>query len=603
MSSYVEVGTPIISDDSNSAVAIPRWKKRDEQERVKERFHGAFAGGFSAGYFNTVGSKEGWAPKEFKSFRADKAVRASFNRLEDYMDEEDLADLEESIELVSVNRAKPQDKDALSKLFKSRRDSVGYKILSRMGWKEGQGVGPTVAKRLDAGGTTMTFQLAPKESEHQRHNVQFNEATHGLGYGFKLEALSDEQPVPDNQLKRKQGENVKNNNSNNHRKKRIAMNLSIAADYEEDEEEAVVFEKPRTIIQSRHRFVAPRQSTGINKKLSDGQLPIEGFVVSTIVLYQSKIFPPLEVPDDFQIYYDYDEGQYNIPEHVDKKLSSKQRGDMLHEKRLPAKSIFELMTNNERERIARILDKGSATAEPEPEVTAKDEDGKLDIDEKGILLDVEIPAISESLALDALNSKSLPYGDNLTKQHRYLQYLQVQATQQSADSLYQFGKQLGADEWIRELYEFVNVAKIFKPLKGAFAEKFTSSKNDSPPIQKETPREEAARLSNYGPLTRIVSSFVPERLLCKRFGVKYVGIESTSETVNPDVYLATIMNSINKASEEIKSENASKATPEAPKESEKPTEVSGNNDLLESEKASMDLLKMVFGDDDDDEEQ
>ena len=30
---------------------------RDEQGR--RRFHGAFTGGYSAGYFNTVGSKEG----------------------------------------------------------------------------------------------------------------------------------------------------------------------------------------------------------------------------------------------------------------------------------------------------------------------------------------------------------------------------------------------------------------------------------------------------------------------------------------------------------------------------------------------------------------
>jgi len=33
-----------------------------ERGRPK-RFHGAFSGGFSAGYFNTVGSKEGW-PRE-----------------------------------------------------------------------------------------------------------------------------------------------------------------------------------------------------------------------------------------------------------------------------------------------------------------------------------------------------------------------------------------------------------------------------------------------------------------------------------------------------------------------------------------------------------
>lgn len=31
---------------------------KDEKGRFK-RFHGAFTGGFSAGYFNTVGTKEG----------------------------------------------------------------------------------------------------------------------------------------------------------------------------------------------------------------------------------------------------------------------------------------------------------------------------------------------------------------------------------------------------------------------------------------------------------------------------------------------------------------------------------------------------------------
>lgn len=30
-------------------------------EEGRRRFHGAFTGGFSAGYFNTVGSKEGLA--------------------------------------------------------------------------------------------------------------------------------------------------------------------------------------------------------------------------------------------------------------------------------------------------------------------------------------------------------------------------------------------------------------------------------------------------------------------------------------------------------------------------------------------------------------
>ncbi|MES1902875.1 MAG: G patch domain-containing protein 1, partial [Paramarteilia canceri] len=61
----------------------------DEQGR--RRFHGAFTGGFSAGYFNSVGSKEGWAPKQFfssKMKRSEKLVTLP----EQYMDEEDFSE-------------------------------------------------------------------------------------------------------------------------------------------------------------------------------------------------------------------------------------------------------------------------------------------------------------------------------------------------------------------------------------------------------------------------------------------------------------------------------------------------------------------------------
>lgn len=38
-------------------------------ENGRRRFHGAFTGGFSAGYFNTAGSRDGWSPAHFKSSR------------------------------------------------------------------------------------------------------------------------------------------------------------------------------------------------------------------------------------------------------------------------------------------------------------------------------------------------------------------------------------------------------------------------------------------------------------------------------------------------------------------------------------------------------
>lgn len=57
----------------------------------KRRFHGAFTGGFSAGYWNTVGSRDGWTPSEFKSSRGEKATRR-VQRPSDFMDEEDVGE-------------------------------------------------------------------------------------------------------------------------------------------------------------------------------------------------------------------------------------------------------------------------------------------------------------------------------------------------------------------------------------------------------------------------------------------------------------------------------------------------------------------------------
>ncbi len=52
-----------ISDEPiRKPVPVHEQTVKDEKGRY-QRFHGAFTGGFSAGYFNTVGTKEGqWQP-------------------------------------------------------------------------------------------------------------------------------------------------------------------------------------------------------------------------------------------------------------------------------------------------------------------------------------------------------------------------------------------------------------------------------------------------------------------------------------------------------------------------------------------------------------
>ena len=64
---FVTIGTPfqpLEEDERGEEVKLVYARQRKPGEtyrerRERQRFHGAFTGGFSAGYFNTVGSKAG----------------------------------------------------------------------------------------------------------------------------------------------------------------------------------------------------------------------------------------------------------------------------------------------------------------------------------------------------------------------------------------------------------------------------------------------------------------------------------------------------------------------------------------------------------------
>ena len=138
----------------------------DEQGR--RRFHGAFTGGFSAGYYNTVGSEEGWAPSEWKSSREARSQERPAQRPEDFMDDEDLAAHRGSQALVaqagfsrasssSAPRPVSAETEAQERLGEElagllvvptrRAESMGFRILRAMGWREGFGVGERVRGR------------------------------------------------------------------------------------------------------------------------------------------------------------------------------------------------------------------------------------------------------------------------------------------------------------------------------------------------------------------------------------------------------------------------------------------------------------------------
>uniref|UniRef100_A0A2M3Z977 Putative rna binding protein n=1 Tax=Anopheles braziliensis TaxID=58242 RepID=A0A2M3Z977_9DIPT len=191
--------------------AVPSKKPITVEDQIvldsngKRRFHGAFTGGFSAGYWNTVGSEEGWKPSEFKSSRQDKAQSKKQNPM-DFMDEEDLGEFG-----IAPQRVQTRDDFAhssggagapgfsqkrrldatipmgpipgqpvLRALLEPTKEKTAVRMLKQMGWREGQGIGERQTrgekKRANERNTKEQYVMKMYGCELPGHSVLPNKA-------------------------------------------------------------------------------------------------------------------------------------------------------------------------------------------------------------------------------------------------------------------------------------------------------------------------------------------------------------------------------------------------------------------------------------------
>nr|CAH7749185.1 unnamed protein product [Callosobruchus chinensis] len=142
-------GTPLDPLDKDE---IPRKKPISVEEQIatdshgRRRFHGAFTGGFSAGFFNTVGSLEGWRPNDFKSSRTEKA-QIMVQKPEDFMDDEDVGEFGIAPKTVKATQdystAKKRKRmlasgpipgePVLNTFISSGNETIGYLLLKNIG--------------------------------------------------------------------------------------------------------------------------------------------------------------------------------------------------------------------------------------------------------------------------------------------------------------------------------------------------------------------------------------------------------------------------------------------------------------------------------------
>ena len=677
-------------------------------------------------YYNTVGSKEGWTPSSFVSSRTNRHKEnpdAVQLRPEDYMDEEDLADAEEARKiqtshafagfgLTADDTSGPSvdSGSALAGLFRITGETKGKILLKKMGWREGQGLGPKVRRiaRLDVGRAEdhrSTFLFAPedcavirlvKKSDHKGLGFRGEERltsttlrgetekSHidnsdsdaeqssitrglfsrprllaglprtkstqrgGIGIGVLNDTGSDDEDPYD------LGPRISYNRViGSDRKKKKAVRKPVAPSEDDDD-------IPRSAVARPKRVISFSRLSGA-RVCHDGRPPLKGFVFGkkvdalTCDTNASAKYPPPVIPPGWKSSKQArrpGESGADVPTNPTylstadsakaSKLNLTSRAALLGESQLPGKSVFDYLSRNARDRIVAATGrKDLPEAHGEiPEAYALTEQEKQD------QLLRAIPSLDKATAVAAIARGargSGPYQDNEAKRSRYRAYLEFQAG--IAASLAPKPAGMKDDEWLREAYEFFNCARIFKPMSGPMASRFTTStapaanasSNASgaagasdgtenlvtrPTAKQEDPAEAAAKMGMYGQMTRTVGEFLPTRLLCKRMGVKMPDIvQSDANTGMGEGYESGSPMPSTKPDHEggssyslapqllaakVGGTTTALSKPSAPGPLPAPASVisiePGRNEALEGNRASEDVFRAVFGDSESEEE-
>ncbi|KAI1175934.1 hypothetical protein F4777DRAFT_295234 [Nemania sp. FL0916] len=622
-SPYVLFGTPLppldpeVRDDGSY---VPVWKQEVRDEHGRKRLHGAFTGGWSAGYFNTVGSKEGWTPSTFVSSRSKRHQdegKTAQQRIEDMMDEEDLADAADAEKLQTAQGfaglgSTEEDgvrRGGLADLFRNQGETMGVKLLRRMGWRDGQGIGPKIRRkaRLELGSKPGATQNAAETYLFAPDNVSMiafvkKRDRKGLGYEGEprltsMEGVSkpdagessEEETLgaplrrPGSLKKEKKnkfgkggiGIGILNDNGSDDEDPyeigpKISYNRVIGGD-KKKKKATTTAANPALgavpVFRSRKNIIA--RSIKSLRKCHDGRLPPDGFVFGaepdalTSSINSANDYPPPQIPPGWKSSKARKAEAENANSNANyistadaakaSKLDPKSRAALLGEAQLPGKSVFDFLSPEARARLASATGKTNLP----PALGEVPAEFALTEAEKQQELLRQLPELDKATAVAALargasGTGPAPYADDEQKRNRYRAFLEYAAgfTTTIPSRPQRMGGKMGMTQhdWLRELHEFVSCARIFKPMTGLMASRFTTSTSTAnpngkevgeggkgenllhvPPEKPKDPAEEAARLGMYGAMTRSVTAFFPTRLLCKRFGVR------APVNVQPDV--------------------------------------------------------------------
>ncbi|MCJ1475606.1 hypothetical protein MMC13_004269 [Lambiella insularis] len=567
-SPYVVYGTPLPSLDlhvRDDGSYVPLWKQEVTDDRGRKRLHGAFTGGFSAGYFNTVGSKEGWAPSTFVSSKSDRKKNGPFvpQKAEDFMDEEDIADAEDlrnlgtsdSFAALGSTSKDTSSSGAFMDILRPNEDTIGVKLLRKMGWRDGQGIGPKLRRKVrlderehppDDGQETHLF--APDNSQM----ISFIRKNDGKGLGYQGEArLADalqitletgatsrldfkddvvvsKAPKPKKQTQGRGGgfgvgilnDNGSDDDDPYHMGPQISYNRVIGGGNKKKRPETgmSIATSGNPLLRSKPVFISKKAATtksGVaHRRCHDGHFPLEGFVIpvsASIVSTANKHHLPT-IPKDWIPARMLTTSTNTAPNSSSAYQSSASlarssildpstRSTLLGETPLPGKSVFDYLTPAARDRLATASKKSNlppALSEAPPsgyEPTPSQRNSDL------ASLIPTLEAATATIALGRGIGGWMPYADDPLKRARYRSFLEYRAGLH--DGLPQHADDTRTDDWIKEMQEFAHAAQIFKPMTGMMATRFVSSSSTATTTEQAGSAMEAdAETLLYTPQTR-----------------------------------------------------------------------------------------------------
>lgn len=371
---FVFYGTPIEREDDVSttrkkkAVAeasgqlrtLVPWKQEVRDEEGRRRFHGAFSGGFSAGYYNTVGSKEGWTPQTFTSSRKNRA-EIKKQSIVSFLDEDEKAELDgdslgtssqfdtfgsTAAEIARKQAEKEQQQrpsaipgPAPDEIVLPASDSIGVSLLLKMGWRRGRSIkdshpgslydvrrearkaflalssedvqAPISASEPVKGDPEMVSELPTGSDSQLFDNTPFyvlkpKQDMHGLGFDpFKnAPEFRERKRARVSEIKEGgQGTSLSSKNSLfGFKSERIAPGFGIGALEELDAEDEDVYASGYDFGGSYVQEIGEPTRLFLEDSKKKGEKEdgvLRGFKVASVTDYQTERFNPPVIPKDF----------------------------------------------------------------------------------------------------------------------------------------------------------------------------------------------------------------------------------------------------------------------------------------------------------------